>query len=116
MAQTHVHAQGGVAFHAVMGGHALNGGADVLHHGREMDAGLTACNAQPVCVADAVRQVGRRDEGLAGHAPVVQAIAAHGSALHESDRGLGGGGDIGGHQSGGPAADDDEVAVEAFGP
>ncbi len=57
-------------------------------------------------------KAGGVDERLRGDASGVEAVAAHLVRLGQGDLGASLGGDQGGHEPGGPGADDDEVAVE----
>ena len=93
-----------------------NHGLDTLHHGREVDRRRNALEAKAAGVTHLLRHPGAFDQGLARHAAVVQAIAAHDVGFHQRHPGLDGGGDIRRHQPAGTGADDDQVAVKAPGP
>jgi len=115
MAADHLHPEGGVAFHRIVGFHLADHRPHPVHHCGEIDPWRFGVDAEFPRPAQVSQQAGGADQGLGGHAAGVEAVAAHLVALDQGHFGLHGGGDVGGDQAAGPGADDDEVAVVAAG-
>ena len=90
-------------------------GLHALHDGFETEDRGGVAQAVLGAVLHLVRQLGALDQGLARHAAVVQAVAAHFVGLHQSHFGLDGGRNVARHQATGARANDDQVAIESFG-
>ena len=112
----HLHAQAGVAGHAVVRGNGGDHALDALHHGREVDHGFKVLQAKAAGITHLLRHPGAFDQRLAGHTAVVQAVATHDLGLHQRHPGLDGRCDVGRDQPAGAGTDDDQVAVKAPGP
>ena len=113
MALQHFHAQAGVARHAVVWRNGGNRGLHPLHHVFEREHRLGIAQAIACAVAHLVRQPRAFNQRLAGHAAIVQAVAAHGAHFHQRHPGLHRRSNIGRHQTARASAYDDQVAVKA---
>ena len=114
-AQLHIHAQATVAIHRVVRLDVAHHLRDTCHHGGEVHRHIGWRNPHtiPVRLSDLLRQRGRANQGLAGHAAGVQAVTAHAVGFHQGDAGFDGRGDVARHQPGGACADDHQVAIKA---
>ena len=115
VALQHLNAQRGVALNAVVRFDGADHIPHALHDGGEAERGLAVVQPIPGPVPDLVRHLGRLDQRLAGHAAVVQAIAAHFVRFHQRDFGLDRRRNVGRHQACGTRANHDQVAVKGFG-
>ena len=107
-----VHAEGGVAFHRVVGRDLLDGALDAFHHRAEIELHRRPLEA----VLPGARRVGkhlrRTQQGLARHAARIQAVAAHAVALDQGDLGLDRCRDQRRDQAAGARSDDHQIGVE----
>ena len=115
VALQHLHAQAGVALHAVVRLDRGDNGMNALHHRFEAESGLCVGQAVPRAVLHLVRQLGAFDECLAGHAAVVEAVTTHLVGFNQRDFGFNRSGNVGRHQPTGPTTDHHQIAVKTFG-
>ncbi len=96
----------------------LDGRYDVTnatHNGWKIDRSGWRIDAKARGVGDLVRDVGALDQRLGRNASGVEAITAHLVRFNQRHLGLHHRRDIGRHQTSRACADDDQIAVEAFG-
>ena len=110
-----VHAQPGVPLHGILGFDRRDDPLHALHDVREVELRGRALETVVLGARDVVQHLGGAQQGLAGHAARVQAVAAHAVAFDQRDLGLDRGGDQRTDQAPGPRPDHDEVGVEPFG-
>ena len=88
---------------------------DAAHHAGKVHLPLRASNAQRVGLPHLLHGLGRANQGFAGHAAVVQAIAAHFVALNQGHLGLDSRRNVGRDQAARARANHHQVAVKALG-
>jgi hypothetical protein len=74
-AMDHLDALGSQSFDRVVGLDPALSAVHVRHHASEVDLGLDGGKPDAVGGPHAMRELGRREQALAGHAPRPQAIA-----------------------------------------
>ena len=121
MALQHVHAQRGVALGAVVRRNAGNHPGNARHQGRpvqrlRVERRGWRLHAKLRGRAHLVRHFGALDQRLAGHAAVMQAVAAQAISLHQRHFGLRRCRNIGRHQATGACANHDQIGVKLPGP
>ena len=107
-----IHPQGGKALYRIVRFDGLHHCLHPLHDPAKIHLYVHRLQPELGSPPGVVGYPRRADQGLAGHATGVQAVAAHPVSLHQGHFGLHGGGDEGGHQPGGPRPDDNQVGVE----
>ena len=112
MALQHLNAQRGVTRHAVMRRNVGNDLLYALHDRLETELRRSVLQAITRGLPHLLRQPCALDQGLAGHAAVVQAVATHLVCFNQSDFGFHSRCDVGRHQAASARADDDQVAVK----
>ncbi len=112
VARDDIDAQRGVARHRIVRLHRAHDTGHARHHLREVDARVRRSDAVVLRMPDLPRQRRGPDQGLARHAAVVQAVAAHLVRLDQGHLGFHRRGDVGRDQTGRAGADDHQVAIE----
>ena len=105
-----------VSLQGVVGFDGLDHPRDALHHVGKAELRARRVDAEFFRPGDVGEQFGGTDQRLAGHAPSVQAVAAHAMFLDQRHLGLGCRGDVRRHKSGAAGADHDHVVVVTLRP
>ena len=115
MAFDYLNTQRGVTLYTVVGRDGANDGVHPRHD--RLETKFRRHIGQPIDrgVAHLARYFGAFNQGLAWDTSKIKTVTAHLLGLNQGHLGLYRGADVGRHQSGSAATNDDEIAVKGFG-